>query len=51
MKHEIREDAAERFRSFLSKLVRVPRREIDEKEREYQAQRKAERAERPAKKT
>ena len=36
MTHEIREDAADRFLSFLSKLVRVPKHEIDEKEREYQ---------------
>ena len=41
MKHEISEDAADRFRSFLSKLVRVPKHEIDEKEREYQKKREA----------
>lgn len=42
--HEIREDAENRFKSFLHKLVRVPKHEIDEKEREYQEQRKAEKA-------
>ena len=42
MKYEIREDAADRFRLFLSKLMRVPKHEIDEKEREYQEQREVE---------
>ena len=40
MTHEIRKDAEDRFRSFISKLVRVPKHEIDEKEREYQRDRK-----------
>ena len=39
--HEIRKDAEDRFRLFLSKLVRVPKHEIDEKEREYQQERQA----------
>ena len=51
MTHEIREDAADRFRSFLSKLVRVPKHEIDEKEREYQKQRKSETSDRSTKNT
>ncbi len=43
--HESRENAENKFRSFLQKLVRVPRREIDEKEREYQEQRQREKVE------
>ena len=49
MTHEIRADAPDRFRAFLSKLVRVPKHEIDEKEREYLKQRKTEKVDRPAK--
>lgn len=37
-----------RFHSFLTKLVRVPKREIDEQEAKYQQQRELERGQRPA---
>ena len=51
MTHEIRKDAEDRFQSFISKLVRVPKHEIEREERVYQQQRKAEKADRRTKNT